>query len=120
MPISAGKPAIFIPIISGNGSRPNLFADSGGTFLSQGHNLSSDNGSQFLTSPGDLTNTNPLLGPLQDNGGPTFTMALLPGSPAIDRGGNDFAPFTDQRGVRLPRDGDGDGRPVVDIGAFER
>ncbi|GAB4397781.1 MAG: hypothetical protein OHK0053_14970 [Microscillaceae bacterium] len=54
----------------------------------------------------------PLLGPLQDNGGPTLTMALLPGSPAIDAGGNfPMALATDQRGsVRV-------GKP--DIGAFE-
>ncbi len=55
----------------------------------------------------------PLLGPLQDNGGPTLTMALLPGSPAIDAGGS-FAltPSTDQRGVAI----EGGAR---DIGAFE-
>jgi hypothetical protein len=47
------------------------------------------------------TNTNPidpLLGPLQNNGGPTQTMALLPGSPAIGHGDNAKAPTTDQRG----------------------
>jgi hypothetical protein len=53
----------------------------------------------------------PLLGPLQDNGGPTPTMALLPGSPAINAGTADGAPPTDQRGV--PRTG------PPDIGAFE-
>ncbi|GAB4398967.1 MAG: hypothetical protein OHK0053_18410 [Microscillaceae bacterium] len=55
----------------------------------------------------------PLLGPLQDNGGPTLTMALLPGSPAIDAGGNfSLTPATDQRGVAI----EGANR---DIGAFE-
>src|SRR5262249_55070772 len=47
-----------------------------------------------------LTNTivaDPLLGPLQDNGGPTFTMALLAGSPALDAGDNAAAAATDQR-----------------------
>jgi hypothetical protein len=62
------------------------------------------------------------LGPLQDNGGPTFTMALLPGSPAIDQGVSQGL-STDQRG--MPRTADqpnisnasgGDG---TDIGAFE-
>ena len=54
------------------------------------------------------------LGPLQDNGGPTPTLALLPGSPAIDAGDNAAAPGpTDQRG--LPRIANG----VIDIGAYE-
>jgi hypothetical protein len=39
-------------------------------------------GAGILTGPGDQINTDPILGPLQDNGGPTFTHALLPGSPA--------------------------------------
>src|ERR1043165_1454777 len=39
-------------------------------------------------------NTNPILGPLQDNGGPTFTHALLPGSPAVDAGDPNFTPAT--------------------------
>jgi hypothetical protein len=53
------------------------------TPFSGGHNLSSDNSCGF-NQPTDLINTDPLLGPLQDNGGPTFTHALLHGSPAID------------------------------------
>lgn len=53
------------------------------------------------------------LGPLQDNGGPTRTHALLNGSPAIDAGLRDVIPFTDQRGVRRPL------QSPVDIGAFE-
>jgi CSLREA domain-containing protein len=68
----------------------------------------------------------PRLGPLRDNGGPTFTHALLPGSPAIDAG-NPAPPdssqaacqATDQRGSSRPQDGNGDGRAVCDIGAFE-
>jgi len=58
----------------------------------------------------------PLLGPLQDNGGPTWTMALLPGSPAIDAG-DDTPPLPDfdQRGPGFPRISG----PHIDIGAFE-
>ena len=55
----------------------------------------------------------PLLGSLQDNGGFTQTMALLPGSPAIDAGDNANCPATDQRGVTRPQ---GSG---CDIGAYE-
>ena len=53
----------------------------------------------------------PMLGPLQDNGGPTWTMALLPGSPAINAGDSTNAPPTDQRGFARV------GTP--DFGAFE-
>ena len=59
----------------------------------------SDGGGGFLTGPGDQINTDPLLGPLGDNGGPTLTHALLAGSPALDQG-NSSGAATDQRGVR--------------------
>lgn len=78
---------------------------------SAGHNLDSD-GSCFLTATGDLPRRDPLLGPLTDNGGPTETEALLPGSPAIDAGATDGCPQYDQRGVARPPGG-------CDIGAFE-
>jgi hypothetical protein len=57
--------------------------------------------------------TDPKLGPLADNGGPTLTMALLPGSPAIDAGNTSLAPATDQRGFPRPAG------LAADIGAFE-
>ena len=63
----------------------------------------------------DLLNVDPRLAALQDNGGPTFTMALLPGSPAIDAGDNTDAPEFDQRGSGFPRIVGG----TIDIGAFE-
>ncbi|MFH1928726.1 MAG: choice-of-anchor Q domain-containing protein, partial [Chloroflexota bacterium] len=90
--------------------------EEGATTTSLGYNLGSD-GSCNLTATGDISNSNPLLGPLADNGGDTFTHALLPGSPAIDAGsctdgeGNPIT--TDQRGVSRPQ---GDG---CDIGAYE-
>src|SRR5439155_14823696 len=95
-----------------------------GSITSLGYNLSSDDGRGGLTDATDQINTDPLLGPLQDNGGPTFTHALLCGSPAIDQGRNLGGLASDQRG--LPRVVDdpflanatgGDG---TDIGAFER
>jgi CSLREA domain-containing protein len=79
---------------------------------SRGHNLDSD-GSCNLGASGDITNTNPLLGPLQNYGGDTETHALLPGSPAIDAAENIACPTTDQRGVTRPQG------PGCDIGAFE-
>ena len=69
---------------------------------------------------GDIRNTDPLLGPLQDNGGPTSTHALLPGSPAIDKGNTNLT--TDQRGAPRffddPNSANGGGNNS-DIGAFE-
>jgi Ca2+-binding RTX toxin-like protein len=55
----------------------------------------------------------PMLGPLDDNGGATPTHALLPGSFAIDAGTNNGSPSIDQRGVLRPQNG------IADIGAFE-
>ncbi len=79
---------------------------------SLGHNLDSLDQCNFH-AVGDLTNTDPLLESLQDNGGLTRTLALSAGSPAIDAGGNEGCPTTDQRGVRRPQGS------ACDIGAFE-
>jgi hypothetical protein len=86
-------------IFDAGASGENIFND-GGTVTSHGYNVCSDNGSGYLIGPGDQINTDPLLGPLQDNGGPTLTHMLLPGSPAIDAGDPNFTPppFHDQRG----------------------
>ena len=94
----------------------NIVNDSG-TITSHGYNLSSDDGGGYLTGPGDQLNTDPLLGPLQDNGGPTRTHALLPGSPAIDAGDPNFTPppVYDQRGPGYPRVVNG----RIDKGSFE-
>jgi hypothetical protein len=58
---------------------------------------------------------NPLLGQLQNNGGPTDTMALLDGSPAINAAANAVCPTTDQRGITRPQPAGG----ICDIGAYE-
>jgi len=97
--------------------------DVQGSVASQGHNLiGKTNGSSGWVGS-DLTGTsanplNPLLAPLGPSGGSTATMALLPGSPAIDAGSNALIPAsvtTDQRGTGFPRAVNG----TVDIGAFE-
>jgi hypothetical protein len=91
---------------------------SSGTVTSHGYNLSSDNGGGFLTATGDQINTDPLLGPLQNNGGDgTLTHQLLPGSPAINAGDPNFAPppFYDQRGLGYDRVENG----RIDIGSYE-
>ena len=97
-------------------SGPNV-SNHGGTIISHGYNVCSDDGGGFLNGPGDEINTDPLLGPLQNNGGPTLTHALLPGSPAINAGDPNFTPppLYDQRGSPFVRVFNG----RVDIGAFE-
>jgi hypothetical protein len=65
-----------------------------------------------FTGPHDLKGTNPQIGPLANNGGPTFTHALAQGSPAVDAGGASCPP-TDQRGIARPQGA------ACDIGAFE-
>jgi hypothetical protein len=99
-----------------NASAANI-SNNGGTVTSQGYNVCSDDGGGFLNGPGDQINTDPLLGPLQDNGGPTFTHELLTGSPAIDAGDPIFTPppYYDQRGPDFWRVRNG----RIDVGSFE-
>jgi predicted outer membrane repeat protein len=102
-------------ILKRGSSGENIF-NNGGTVTSRGYNLATDNGGGFLTGPGDQINTLPRLGPLRDNGGPTFTHALLPGSPAINAGNPNFTGASfDQRGPGFPRVVNG----RIDIGSFE-
>lgn len=119
-------------ILKAGDSGQNIY-NTQGTIVSNGYNLSSDagvtnesGGSGSLNATGDQINTAPMLDPdgLQDNGGPTLTIALQPGSPAIDKGKNLSSFTTDQRGAGFARTFDklianapgGDG---TDIGALE-
>ena len=103
-------------IIAGNtapGSPDCLFSFFEGS--NDGYNLIGNTGGcDFESVEGDLINVDPVLGPLQDNGGPTFTHALLGGSPAIDQIPSlDCEGTTDQRGVTKPQG------PTCDIGSYE-
>ncbi len=97
---------------------------------SLGYNLASDGGvttliagTGSLTATGDQLNTDPQLGPLQNNGGPTFTHKPSCSSPAIDAGKNFSGAATDQRGLTRTVDYTGvtnaPGGDGTDIGAVE-
>ena len=111
--LNIGTADLASTIVAGN-TAPND-PDCSGPATSLGHNLiGNDSGCSFTAVTGDLVNVDPLFGPLQDNSGPTFTHALLPGSPAIDHiPPQSCTVTTDQRGVARPQ---GSG---CDIGAFE-
>ncbi len=103
-------------IVAANAATVDFFNGEFGYVVSDGFNLigsasgpfTPELGDQFVISAAALK-----LGPLQDNGGPTFTHALLCGSPAIDAGDNTDAPVSDQRGFTRIVGG------TIDIGAYE-
>ncbi len=127
-------------IIAGNSVLAGSGPDINGTFTSQGNNLigKSDGGTGFTNGiNGDKVGTvatplDPLLGPLQNNGGPTFTHGLLYNSPAVDAGNDCVFTVThcsdanipqltlDQRGLSRQANGDLVAGSIVDIGAYER
>jgi plastocyanin len=110
-------------LIAGNtdGSNPAYaYPDCFGPLISEGFILIQDTTGCTITgdTTGNITSLNAELGPLQDNGGPTFTHALLPISPAIEAGNpggctdeNSALLDTDQRGY--VRNG------FCDMGAYE-
>ncbi|MGE0641146.1 MAG: choice-of-anchor Q domain-containing protein [Thermoanaerobaculia bacterium] len=120
---------------AGAGSNDDCFTAAMPGIVSEGHNLLRvNNGCDSSFSGTDLEGTigtplEPLLGVLDDNGGPTRTHALGSSSPAIDggdpagclawNGSGDVAMAADQRGFPRPTDGDGDTLPDCDIGAYE-
>ena len=115
VPVWSDPTSLSNTIIAGN-TATDASPDAYGSVSSQGFNLigQTDGSTGWVGS--DLTGTtasplDPLLAPLGNYGGPTQTMALLPGSPAINAGTSTGAPTTDQRGSS--RVGG------VDIGAFE-
>jgi predicted outer membrane repeat protein len=101
-------------ILNAGSSGANIYnVDQLGTVTSLGYNLSSDNAGGYLAATGDGINTDPRLGPLQNNGGATFTHLPASDSPVID--GADPTLGMDQRGAGFQRVVNG----RVDIGAVE-
>lgn len=94
---------------------PDLF----GLIQSQGYNIIGNISGGSGYADNDKKNVDPLLGPLQDNGGPTFTHAIGGSSPALDANNSLIASGTDQRLLPRPVDGDGNATALADIGAFE-
>jgi len=116
--IATGNNATAFLVNSILANNQNKNCSNSTSLTSLGYNLSSDF-SCGLSQTGDLQGTDPLLGPLAENGGWDQTHSLLPGSPAIDAGDDAQCPATDARGINRPFDGDGDGNAVCDIGAVE-
>jgi hypothetical protein len=84
---------------------------NGGNVVSQGGNVVTDDSCRSLGND-HVISTDPMIGPLANNGGTTLTRALLSGSPAIDAGSNFQCSF-DQRGAPRPVGG------TCDAGSFE-
>lgn len=120
----SGTVSVHNTIVAGNldlSPSGNVHADCSSDpagIVSGGHNLIGvADGCNWTASVGDVVGSivepiDPLLAPVGDNGGPTFTHALVANSPAINAGNNGFCPATDQRGY-LRWDG------ICDIGAYE-
>jgi len=107
-----GTVYLFNTILANSDARTDCYNDSG--YVYHTHNLIEINGDgSHACGPARLA-VDLMLGPLADNGGPTMTFALLPGSPAIDAGDNATCTSADQRGVTRPQG------ILCDIGAFER
>ena len=117
----AGGTVVIGNTIVAENTAGSYWPDAQGTFASAGHNLIGETGGSSGWVASDLTGTiaeplNAEVAPLGNYGGPTQTMPLLYGSPAIDAGNNNLVPVgitTDQRGE--PRFVNG----TVDIGAYE-
>jgi hypothetical protein len=121
-PTNTGPTTIDSTIIAQNtvtGPGTNIDPDVAGPFRDSGFNLiGNPTGSSGFTAGTTLTNTNALLFPLTSNGGPTLTMALRPGSPALNGGDPNNGIKADQRGGQRGSAGINAGA-TPDIGAYE-
>ena len=109
-------------LVSGNSLNDSILVadDCSGTLISQGNDIIESVDSTHCTLSGSFVIADPLVGPLKNNGGPTQTHALLPGSVAIDAG--NAGGCTDSVGAILAADQRGATRPQgarCDIGAYE-
>ncbi|EDY82808.1 hypothetical protein VDG1235_2431 [Verrucomicrobiia bacterium DG1235] len=95
------------------GGEDSIVVGSGASFESGGNNLSDTDESPFLSDPNDITGVNPLLDPLEYNGGTTLSHAPHANSPAINAGGAVDPPEIDQPGFERVRGG------VIDVGPVE-
>jgi beta-lactam-binding protein with PASTA domain len=120
--LSGGRLTMKGTIVTGGQGQNCAFQPGVAPTSSDGYNID-DDGTCNLTQPTDqsnVANAGTYLGPLQNNGGPTRTIALLPGSSAIDA--IPASACTDVSGKPLATDQRGIGRPVgagCDIGAYE-
>jgi CSLREA domain-containing protein len=107
---------------SGTLDAPDLVTNPGGVVNSLDFNLIGNTNGATITgvTTHNIYGVDPLLGPLADNGGPTLTHALLPGSTAIDHGSSGGL-ATDQRGLPRPFNFPAyfDAADASDIGAVE-
>lgn len=123
--LNGGQVLMENSILSGNTA--TFGQDCVGPITSHGYNIIGDTINCTISSTiGDQLNVDPEIAPLRYNGGPTYTHRLYAGSPAIDGGNPAGCPdqlgnplSTDQRGFPRPLDGNGDGNPSCDVGAYE-
>jgi hypothetical protein len=113
--VGGAAPDIDARDVASFAARFSLIGDNTGTPLAEAQ--TPDESGNLVGDPNGGGVIDPLLGPLADNGGPTHTHALLPGSPAINAGDPDFSgpPDHDQRGMSYVRVSEGH----IDMGAFE-
>ncbi|MCY2987439.1 MAG: S8 family serine peptidase, partial [Planctomycetota bacterium] len=116
--LGSGNTCLRNSIVVGNLTGQDIY----GGARSLGYNLVGTGDTSQFHEAGDQTDPHAAdyLGPLQDNGGPTETHALLDGSRAIDAADPAIFPATDQRGFPRPQDSAGNGLAVPDKGALER
>jgi fibronectin-binding autotransporter adhesin len=107
----SGSVLLLDSIVAASPSGTNIYVTSN-SLTDGGDNISSDSSFAY-TAPGSMTDINPDLGTFGFYGGPTETIPLLSGSPAIDAAGAGGCPATDQRGLPRPYGA------ACDIGAFE-